>query len=861
MNRLLIGFIVGCGLYAQPASVRITPTVLPQVVDSEINDVKITLGHPGTFFISNGAKQKIVGISYQVRHTLMSEARQTGPHYVIDGMDTAFPGIGAGSSMEFEYGTKTKSIAIDWALLEDGTFYGSEKSAEALNLKSRVRREFFAGLQASENPGQYIVDLENCWANRECAKAAHPPLDWNEINRAVRYFHSNSTFRGNDQFKKDIPRISARHDRYPLAKPRKVAAFKPLSQEDGWEFLSFTGTCNTLSDPTQTGFIGGNALSTWNTSVASVIGICKYDFQWDPNATGTPANTLVPGLPIYGWVPRAVSYARGTFDAHVDARCYNADTQEDFNLPRQGAEFGLPKSADIALQVYGVGDPKYYPRYAAQTFIGNNVTPKWNAGTMYFSVAFGYPEAWGPTANDDGGQTFTSVVFFPPWGDYSDVSGGAVSGLGDGRRNPIQEGVPNTPFVSVNLNTEKTYDAAWTNKGFGFFLENFETNTECADPDSPNISAAVDTELNLQPDMDGKYVGTYNTTRIIGNAGKMVTLTGHKPAQQTAGNGDDGSCNNINPFEDCCCCYKAGVGIEFCQYLCLTNGGQAGCNLTGAAVTEGGFTPFDSTAFYTTGASEGYIYFSGGQVFNSGNGVSVDPHLHCNAGFTPRGGQCVSNCANPNVSPDAYGNCTTPPNNCLWTGLGIYKCGSGPIYGGCTGWDALGNCTDIAIGTDAQASSVCGYNYQTGFYEDLMNCPGANPPGCSYQGSCTFYGTQQYCSSSLVCPQPSCASGDYAAGGQCYCGNGQPDYGGNGCGSSGGSCSDGSYPDSWGNCGPSGQDCSGSCYWCGPNQTCCPSDDCDQAVYGGKVQILHVGPKGAAQSGKPAPAKLTPWKN
>lgn len=589
MKKTLLALIsLACALNAQRPLVKMQPTALPQIVNPNFEGLEVVLsGVPSMFLVVNRTKHDIVGLSIWYRDVMPNAAnpKGKGSHHILDGLDTSYRGIAAGGNEVFTYSLQTKAILLDWVLFSDGSFYGSEKDLAKINLKSKVRREFFKGLQEAPSWGNYVVKLEECGRDINCAKASgRPALEWNEINKAIRYVHSNLAYLGDDRFRSVIPRIVAQHNKYPTARMvKKKSELRPLSQDDGWEFLSFVGTCNALAGPTQTGYVGGDGMTTWLTSVSNIWDTCKYDVQWDPNSTGTPPSGVVPGLPMLGWVPRATSYALGVFDAHVTGQCFNVDTGGNFNLT-EGAQFGLPKTADIALQIYGVGDPKYYPRYAAQTFIGNNWSSSWNGGTLYFSLAFGYPEPFGPTANDDGGQTFTSVLFLAPWGEFSDVSGGALLGLGDGYKNPATDN-PSTPSVSVNLNYDRTTAAAWTNKGFGFFLQNFETNTECTDPGNPDINPAINTELRITTS-DDKVISTFNTTRTIANPGAIVTLVGHKPAQQTAGNGNGDSCTGINPFQDCCCCLKAGYGIDYCQSLCGLEGAIS-CDLTTGATAGG----------------------------------------------------------------------------------------------------------------------------------------------------------------------------------------------------------------------------------------------------------------------------------
>lgn len=807
----------------------------------------IAIGKPtdpvnaGKFAIINQSSQQVIG--YQVSYTY---PMGTVIKIAQDGLNVPYEGIAPGTADLIggsPAGGTPKEIDIDWIVFADGSFYGSEKDASALETRANTRRKFFTEVSTAAHPDDYIDRYMNC-KSIECMDGMNK-REWGELKQAILSYRINQRGHG-AKFPEVLKSYVKAHASYPRKIIRKTqnsaSTAKPKDEEDGWEILNWSGTCNAAY----------GTMQQWGTYDAFNTGLVEEKVgAWNVSLDSTDMSSWCQYIsPVFKSVvdvllPLGDMFSDGTFLEHVSAECYNPITGGDFRISPtfgQGSPIGSYDGIPFLTT-----DPRYFPYYRAQTFIANDWSPAWAPSSVYFSSAFGFPEPFENPNADYGDMVYSWLAYLPPYGDFTNNSGDLMGRpLGESRT-----GFQGLPIIPLLENGDNTTDLLPGNL-FGYIVQNFialyqcETGNKTATLGQGMAIAArtIDVTDNLAARMiayelaTGIHVEvpTTYTTPLIYNPGEIDLLVQVTERENLAGVAPD-------PTDPCACI--STYGLSYCVLIGIVRydalpfcGGQAMPGSTPAltSISSGANIQIAAAVLPST---------SGAQ--STDDGSLLFPVI-CNVGYVPEDGVCLSPCPN-NVAPDSYGNCIAPGPGCVMVGLGLQQCGN-TYYGGCTAYDENGNCVAINQSLSAERTSQCTLDPNTGFYDDPTGtCPGGNKPGCYNQLEqlsslvseivqvCPYVnpgcgGNQYwdaYSQNCIGCQENESVNGD---GTGCVCDNGM-DPNAN-CAVT---CSDGSQPDQYGNCGQPPQDCSGSCYWNGYGSSICPDDGCGDS---GDLRTKHA---------------------
>ena len=208
----------------------------------------IAIGKPtdpvnaGKFAIINQSSQQVIG--YQVSYTY---PMGTVIKIAQDGLNVPYEGIAPGTADLIggsPAGGTPKEIDIDWIVFADGSFYGSEKDASALETRANTRRKFFTEVSTAAHPDDYIDRYMNC-KSIECMDGMNK-REWGELKQAILSYRINQRGHG-AKFPEVLKSYVKAHASYPRKIIRKTqnsaSTAKPKDEEDGWEILNWSGTC------------------------------------------------------------------------------------------------------------------------------------------------------------------------------------------------------------------------------------------------------------------------------------------------------------------------------------------------------------------------------------------------------------------------------------------------------------------------------------------------------------------------------------------------------------------------------------------------------------------------------------------
>lgn len=463
-----------------------------------------------TIEIVNGTGMRIVGLSILIH---------PGAHMVLDGLDSFFDGIPPGGSMPVgisgfgdirvpetkeSYG---QSYSLDWVIFEDGRFFGSERDAENLLTKAKVRHEFLenVGNRLPHLRDAYVSEILTCVDDPKCmGSVGSTAFELTALKRVAESYqrHAVRFKERTEQFLRDF---SAKHAAYPRV--RHVASTSkvlPASKDDGW------------------------AINTWLASCKNTPG-----YSTTAKGTGCAYSSAPWGSSGYGEDPTLEG-----FKATSTATCYNQYTHQYGRPIRSEFKHAI---ATVASDPYAL---RYVPRHRVQSRIQTNANQQafegWTGDTTYFAVAYGYPEKDGPTSDLNGGKTWC-ILFFdgPPFGIYA-------NNTVDGYPRPGN----NLPAVLLfDYNTENQTFA----NNYGFFIANYDEAWTCGESD-PFISP-----YEIQTVGPGSI--WYPQIPVVKNDGAHglgVTIGCMHEGNTTAGG------STCNPTANYCCCMATYNDFGLC---------------------------------------------------------------------------------------------------------------------------------------------------------------------------------------------------------------------------------------------------------------------------------------------------------
>ncbi len=476
--------------------------VQPAVADVYFREVDNTIE------IVNGTGTRIVGLSILIH---------PGAHMVIDGLTTLFEGIPPGGSMpvgitgfgdihmpeaQEKYG---QSYSLDWALFEDGQFYGSEKDAAELAARARARGKFLSEISLKPRIARdlYVDEAIACTNDPKCmGKFGSTAAEIMAVRRAAQSYRDYAA-RFQDTAEQFLKAFTAKHATYPrvrhVARATKIIA--PEDKTNGWSFGFFRASCKN---------------SPGYSTVSPGVG-CEF-------------NTIPSGEPPL----------RAGFVASSNASCYNQYTRTRTKDIRSEFDHAVVTSST------GPNGQQYLPKHLAHTRVETNYNQQlfegWTGDTTYFAVAYGYPEPMGQFANVNGGKTWCSLFFDgPPYGPYANNT------------------VDGYPRPGNTLGTVLLFDYNTTNQaianGYGFFVANYEESKICGDPD------VLVTPFEQRVMIPGSiWSPTLPIVKNDGAHGLGVSIGCYHEGNKTANN--EGSCN---PVTDFCCCMATYEDFGLCE--------------------------------------------------------------------------------------------------------------------------------------------------------------------------------------------------------------------------------------------------------------------------------------------------------
>lgn len=474
------------------------------------------------FSLINHSTHRLIGVS------MLITSPSSGAHMVLDGLDSFWSGIDSEASIPLSLGSfgdisvpdavsrETPLVSVDWALFDDGEFFGPITNADALETKSRVRSSFFKRIEASSllSREQWISEIEACVADKDCKKfgGSKELVEW---TRVLDFYHRHMLKFG-ERSGEFVKSANTWMQRYPrIRRVGGISDLKPKDEANGWAIGLFGASCK-------------NEPGYFVTSLGNPGAQCQYStFVGQYRSTGEP-----PTLPGY--------------KTSSNATCNNVYTGAIGKAIKSNFEHAVHTIASDP------GGMKYLPRHYVSSRITTNALQQmhenWVGDTTYFGLAYGYPEKAGPSADVAGGNTWCTLFFDgPPYGAFSDNT---INGYPD----PFATHFP--AVLLLDYNTVANYAA----NGYGFFIANYEESWTCGDP-VPFV-----TPWETVPTAPGTiWSAGLPTIRNDGANGAGVAIGCLHEGGNVAGPGPV-----CNPYQSWCCCMATYNDWALCSAYGLT---------------------------------------------------------------------------------------------------------------------------------------------------------------------------------------------------------------------------------------------------------------------------------------------------
>ena len=456
-----------------------TETVPVTVVDPNVPGIKLATAEDSEFavlpeiahgdrsnlvILKNNSERTIVGLSVFLQYSTGK-----GGHYNMDGLVSPWNGVAPGQMLPASPGhmgainftdeekNHISSVSIDWMLMDDGTFYGSQKYADDLSAKLTARKEFFRDVLASSDRESYVQRIEKSTENR-LSDASRTPKEWGQMGDAARLYRRIAM--------PNIPRaeetlrlVADALAKYPSIKKVVLTEKQPIQPLDtgaSWTLKYFAGSCY-QGGPAQYQ-IHGSGRSGGSQSA------CSWNTYSGPYAGG------VNNPPDHGPVGEPQTITGQVVDAA--GICVNSQTGT-FGPPL-GQEFA-PGYISPTYAPYLGYIPRHYSYVAIEPdIIGDGVL----LNSFHLGLTYGFSEPVGPAAKLDPTQTTLC------WLAYSPLLGPYSNATYQGYPNSWPTGVPTLLPPLVSSNTL----GAWTLNGFGYMTYNIDIVYLCDDPNNPTYA-------------------------------------------------------------------------------------------------------------------------------------------------------------------------------------------------------------------------------------------------------------------------------------------------------------------------------------------------------------------------------------